>query len=127
MVKDRIIAANERLKNARVRVQIELDGKMLSLRATLPPKPGSGRTKPFQQRIYLKIAANPASVTLAKKEARKVGALLDCKEFEWQTYLTPRSAPATTIEHWLKRFAAEKKIQVSATTWKRTILTHLSG
>jgi integrase len=122
MVKDRITAANERLKNARVRIKIELDGKMLSLRGILPPKPGSTKKKPFQQRIYLKMAANPASIVLAEKEARKVGALLDCKEFEWQTYLTPRSVPATTIGHWLERFAAEKKIQVSATTWETDYL-----
>jgi integrase len=122
MVKDRIIAANERLRNARVRVKIESDGKMLSLRATLPPKPGSSKTKPFQQRIYLKIAVNPASITLAEKEARKVGALLDCKEFQWQTYLPPQSIPTATIGEWLERFEVEKKAQVSATTWQTDYL-----
>ncbi|WP_163664233.1 hypothetical protein [Adonisia turfae] len=44
-------AANLALKADCHRAAIQARGKRLSLVATLPPKPGSTRRKPYQQRI----------------------------------------------------------------------------
>ena len=44
-------AVNERLREGRVKVAVYQRGEMLWLRATLPPKPGSDRPLPHQQKI----------------------------------------------------------------------------
>jgi hypothetical protein len=98
-------AVNQQLKSANVGVQVRQKGNRLYLRATLPPKPGSEKHKPYQQEISLQIYANPAGLERAEAEARKVGALLACKEFAWSTYqpesVTPRKL---TTEEWIERF-----------------------
>ncbi len=85
--------ANQRLKSAKTGVTIEIMGRRLCLRGTLPPKPDSQKTKPYQQRLYLGIYANPAGIKKAEAEAKKVGGLLACKEFSWEPYLTERERP----------------------------------
>jgi len=71
----------------------------------LPPKPTSSKTAPHQQGIPLKIYANPAGFDRAEAEARKVGALLACKEFSWNLYGQPDSKSETvTIGQWVERF-----------------------
>jgi hypothetical protein len=60
---------NPRLKLAKLGVRVQLlrvqrlrvqrQGACLSLVATLPPKPDSTQTKRYQQRIALKLLANP--------------------------------------------------------------------
>jgi integrase len=42
----------------------------LWLRATLPPKPSSRKTAPYQQRLATKLPANPAGIREAEKRAR---------------------------------------------------------
>ncbi|MEX0271751.1 site-specific integrase [Leptolyngbyaceae cyanobacterium UHCC 1019] len=110
--------ANERLKNALVRVRIEQIGKKLYLQATLPPKPTSHETRKHQQRITLDIAATPTGIAIAEREARKVGALLDCKQFDWLPYLTARHKPPETVEEWIAQFESEKRPQIAAITWE---------
>lgn len=120
----RISQANGRLKNAQVGVQIEQRGNRLILRATLPPRPNSSKTEPFQQRITLGYHANPAGLKLAEQEARKIGALLDCGEFDWSVYVKTESRNnVQTIGDWIRRFEADyftrrRRSPQSETTWK---------
>ena len=51
---------NQRLKAAKLGIHVAQRGDRLSLRATLPPRPGSGKTKPYQQYLSSGIYANPA-------------------------------------------------------------------
>lgn len=74
---------NGRLKASSVKVRVEQAGDRLRLRATLPPRPGSSRAEPHQQRISLGLPANPAGLRQAEKEARLVGAQLAAREFNW--------------------------------------------
>ncbi|OLP15606.1 hypothetical protein BST81_25360 [Leptolyngbya sp. 'hensonii'] len=83
----KIAQANGRLKAGNLGVQIQQIGDRLYLRATLPPKPGNSNPRPHQQRISLGVRANPAGLKQAEAEARKVGALLACREFDWAPYL----------------------------------------
>lgn len=83
-IEKRLAQANGRLKAARLRVQILLRGNRLWLQATLPPKPDSLKTVPYQQRLNLDIDATVQGVSLAEAESRKIGALLVCGEFTWQ-------------------------------------------
>ncbi|MBU7582190.1 MAG: hypothetical protein KAF91_04655 [Nostoc sp. TH1S01] len=50
-------AANQCLKAAKIGVRVETRDDRLSLRATLPPNPGSNKIKPHQQYITLVHAA----------------------------------------------------------------------
>lgn len=118
MFDDKINQANGRLKSARVRARIQRIGGRLYLQATLPPKPDSTETRNHQQRIALGISASPAGVSVAEREARKVSALLDCREFDWTPYLTPQHRQPETVGDWVERFEQEFKESVSETTWK---------
>ncbi len=92
---ERLAQANGRLKAGNVGVLLRHRGLKLYLRAVLPPKPGSTKEKPHQQEIATGFRANPAGISAAEKEARKVGSLLESKEFSWGPYLR-KSAPVET-------------------------------
>ncbi|OLP15903.1 integrase, partial [Leptolyngbya sp. 'hensonii'] len=118
----KISQANGRLKAASVGVVIQQLGDRLYLRATLPPKPGI-QGEPKQQRISLGLRANPAGLKLAEAEARKIGALLDCREFSWEPYLKQTPANPETASQWIARFELDyfnrnKRTPQSELTWK---------
>jgi integrase len=111
--------ANGRLKASKIGVSILQRGDRLYLQAVLPPRPGSGKSSPSQQQIALKIQANPPGVSLAEKEARKIGYLRDAKEFDWDLYDTnSRHKSAETIGDWIAKFEQSKRGAVCSTTWK---------
>lgn len=123
----RIEQANGRLRVANVAIVIELIGSSLYLRATLPPKPGSRRKEPYQQRISLSsrgIKANSIGIKQAEAEARKVSALLACREFDWQPYLrASEDRLCLNIDDWIAKFEADyfarrSRTPQSETTWK---------
>ena len=97
-------AINQRLKDGNLGVALRQKGSSLYLRATLPPKPGETQWK--QRDIALKIYANPAGLERAEAEARKLGALLACKEFDWNIYLNiePIKPESVTVAQWIDRF-----------------------
>lgn len=76
-------ALNNRLKVGKIGVSVEQRGDRLYLVATLPPKPGSGKIRPYQQRIALGIRANPAGFKRAELEAKRLGVQLAEGSFTW--------------------------------------------
>jgi len=94
----------------------------LYLRATLPPKPGAKNQKRHQQEIALQIYANPAGLERAEAEARKLGASLACREFDWSTY-QPESASAEglTAQQWIERFRVHycRTHTLTERTWQK--------
>ncbi|WP_055075291.1 hypothetical protein [Pseudanabaena sp. 'Roaring Creek'] len=119
----KLAQANGRLKAAKVGVSIQARGGKLYLQATLPPKPNSNRKDAHQQRISLGINANGAGISYAEAEARKVGALLACKEFDWHPYVTI-SPNVTTVESLLADFESDyftrrQRNPKSETTWEK--------
>lgn len=129
-ISGRIEQANGRLRAANVGVVIEQHGDRLCLRATLPPKPGATRSEPYQQRISLSnrgVRANPIGIKEAEKEASKVGALLACREFDWQPYLRSKDDPCKTLADWITSFevdyfARRSRTPQSETTWQHDYL-----
>jgi len=112
--------SNERLKAGRVGVAIERKRDRLYLRATLPPKPNSSQTKPHQQRIGLGLYANLTGIKQSEAEAKKLGALLACREFVWEPYL--KEKPADTVAEWVAKFETDyfirrRRDDKSLTTW----------
>ncbi|MBD2326958.1 site-specific integrase [Alkalinema sp. FACHB-956] len=84
----KITQLNLRLKMARLGVQIERRGTKLNLRGTLPPRPGCGRLRPYQQRLSLGLPATPAGLKQIEQEAKIIAAQLIQKSFDWRDYLT---------------------------------------
>lgn len=99
---------NARLKAAKLGVCVQLRGSCLSLVATLPPRPGSTRPNRHQQRISLKLLANPKGLKQAEAEAKLLGARLAAREFDWSQYLNHEEevSDTTTCQAWLKQFKA---------------------
>ena len=99
---------NLRLKAANIRPRIECKGDSLYLRATLPPKPNSDRTSPYQQHLSLKVKANPEGLKRAEAQAKKVGAALDLKDFDWADYLEIKpKLNNQTVGDWIAAFEAD--------------------
>ena len=114
----KINQANGRLKAAKTGVTILQRGDRLYLQAVLPPRPGSGKSSSSQQQIALGIHANAGGVSLAEKEARKLGYLRDAKEFYWELYDRKVAQKLETIGDWLAKFEQSKRDAICATTWK---------
>lgn len=119
----KIAQANGRLKAAKVGIRIERQGDRLWLRGTFPPKPNAQFDKPKQQKFALGLNANPLGVKLAEAEARKVAALLACKEFSWTPYLKDAAKP-TSCGDWVQKFEKDYFVKrernpKTETTWKR--------
>jgi integrase len=129
----KIAQANGRLKNAKVGVKLERVGDRLYLRSTFPPKPGSTKDKPYQQRIATGIHANGLGIKTAEAEARKVGALVDCGEFDWLPYIKEIEAPPLLVSDWVKKFEIDyftrrERNPKSETTWVtnyQTVFRHI--
>lgn len=94
-------AINERLKASLIGVSILQRGKRLSLQATLPPKPGSKRSAPYQQQIALGIYANPDGLAEAETQAKALGVLLATDSFDWLSY---GQGVGSTCEAWVERY-----------------------
>ncbi|MFQ3618818.1 MAG: site-specific integrase [Cyanobacteriota bacterium] len=102
-----LAAVNQRLKDGHVKVSVEQIGGMLALRATLPPKPGSDRPKPYRQRIFLKLPANPDGFRRAEGEARLLGSRLVSGQFDWNAYMPAEKTPqGKPVAQWVKEFKA---------------------
>jgi len=87
LIDTRIGQANQRLKTAKMGLQIERRGNKLNLRGTLPPRPDSFRLKSYQQRICLNLPTTPAGLKQAEQAAKVVAAQLIQKTFDWRAYL----------------------------------------
>jgi integrase len=83
----RIMQVNQRLKAAQMGLQIERRGQKLSVRGTLPPRPGSHRLRDHQQRISLNLPATMAGLKQAEQDVKVIAAQLIQNSFDWRHYL----------------------------------------
>ncbi|TVQ17798.1 MAG: site-specific integrase [Leptolyngbya sp. DLM2.Bin15] len=86
-IDERLVILNQRLKAAQLGVSIERRGNKLSLRGTLPPRPGSDRLRPYQQRLSLNLPATPGGLKQAEQQAKIIAGQLLQQTFSWQAYL----------------------------------------
>jgi integrase len=117
-------AVNERLKAGNVGVAVYQRSDRLSLRATFPPKPGSGKLTSHQQYLSLGIYANPAGLQRAEAEAKEIGGLLANGRFDWGRYLEADRKPSNTCGYWVEKykkeyFAIAGNDPTKQQTWKR--------
>jgi integrase len=119
----RLNQANGRLRASKVGVCIQVTGDRLCLRATLPPRPNSNKGCNHQQRIYLGVRNTANGISYAEREARKIGALIDCKQFDWAPYFKAPMQKPVTVADWVERFQTDyfsrrASNDKSQTTWK---------
>lgn len=86
-IDEQIAKTNQRLKAAQLGLQIEQRGQKLSLRGTLPPRPGSHRLHAHQQRISLNLPATATGLKQAEQQAKIIAAQLIQNCFDWRQYL----------------------------------------
>ncbi|MGB3294762.1 MAG: site-specific integrase, partial [Phormidesmis sp.] len=79
-----VTALNRRLKAAKLGLQVERRGEKLNLRGTLPPRPGSPKLRPSQQRIPLGLPAHKAGLKQIERTAKVIAAQLIENTFDWQ-------------------------------------------
>ena len=99
---------NARLKADRVGVSVQERGNRLALVATLPPRPGSTKDRPYQQRISLGIYASVAGLRQAERLARLLGVELAEQAFSWDAWSKINEEPkeVPTAGEWIDRFRA---------------------
>ncbi len=115
-----LLEVNERLKDARVRLRLMVRGGRIWVQGTFPPKPGSDRPRPYQQRFTLKLSANPDGFRRAEHEARLIGAELEAREFRWEKYLSPDRLPESKpCRKWIAEFREHylTRNELKPSTW----------
>lgn len=134
---DLLIKVNKRLKVAQLSIQIERRGNALALRGTFPPRPGSDRQQPHQQRIPLKLPANKVGLKQAEQEAKVVAARLIERTFDWGHYLRQRGQVLGSGElidkiaafeaHYLSQGLADPDKHVASVkaTWEKAYAPYL--
>jgi integrase len=124
---DQVAAINARLKAAKIGVAVCLRGEKLSLRATLPPRPGSNKSKPYQQYLSLGIYANPEGLKQAELRAKELGSRLALEKFDWNQYQADCAADlpvkAMTVKDWVEKYERDyfnrrERTPQSETTWE---------
>ncbi len=123
----KLAQANGRLKSAKTGVTIVVLGSKLYLQATLPPKPNSTKKEAHQQRIALKVNSTGSGISYAESEARKIGALMACRQFDWTPYVAIAQPEMTTISDLLADFEQDyftrrQRNPQSQTTWDKDYL-----
>lgn len=121
--------ANQNLQGSGVKLEIRPSSNTLYLRGTFPPKPGSGKTKPYRQRIHLisettgrGVKATLPAIRWATTEARRLSVELQTERFEWAEWgqeiakQDPRGL--TLLEVWDKWIDYQRD-RVEATTLRK--------
>lgn len=93
-----IAQANERFGLAGLRLRIEQRGGCLGLRGQLPPKPGSDRQRPHQQRLSLGLPPTEAGLREAERQLKIVAGQLLQDSFDWTPYLVWSREPRLKSE-----------------------------
>lgn len=105
---DRVDQAIERANQGLNRIKIVCRGRKLSLRGSLPKKPGEGRGN-RQQTIALGIFANPEGVKVALAKAQRLESDLNLDRFQWSDWAGGGSSVGgKTAADWGREFGAIK-------------------
>lgn len=117
--------ANNRLRQTGSGVRLFRRGEKLSLRATLPSKPGKGNT-PKQQTISLNLYLNPSGIKMAEIKAQQLSGELALEKFDWDNWLNlgnDRPLISTkSVEYWQNLFEQDyfnrrARTEQTKTTW----------
>ncbi|MEM7066265.1 MAG: site-specific integrase [Cyanobacteria bacterium P01_B01_bin.77] len=127
---------NQRLKAAQLGLQIERRGDRLNLRGTLPPRPGSPKLRPYQQRVPLKLPATKVGLKQCEQTAKIIAGQLLQNIFDWRDYLGPvaglrmvgadLSAQIDAFKHhFFETRSSESSAASVQTTWEKAYVPYL--
>ena len=85
-IDQKLLQINQRFKIAQLGIQLERRGAKFAVRGTFPPKPGSARLRPSQQRLSLGIPATTDGLKRAEQEAKLIALNLLSDRFDWREY-----------------------------------------
>lgn len=116
---DSIADVNGRIKGAGIRLKIAMRGRKLSLRGTLPPKPGE--TKAKQTYLSLGLDDTPYGLKTAEFKAHELWSQLGQGRFQWEDWV---ETELDTCEAWIERykghwFAVNGDTPRTQTKWQR--------
>jgi integrase len=135
-IDDRISKLNAGFRVLRMGLQIERRGDQLNLRGTFPPKPGSPKLRPYQQRLSLGIVATPQGLKKIEQEAKIIAGQLAENSFSWRQYLAAGSGKKLSqlnLPGQIKAFETaffehpdrQAKPAASKSTWNSAYLPYL--
>lgn len=83
-------------------------GRWVYLRATLPPRPGSARLRPYQQRIALQVQDLPQNKQRIRAAAKRLAFEISAGTFDWAAWGVEEEKPAAadTLDGVLAAFKA---------------------
>lgn len=122
-LEERLKQVNTRLKAARMGVAVFRKGKRVYLRATLPPKPGIDRDRPYQQDVSLGIYASDEGIKQAEVQAKILSSQLAKGNFAWAEWLREPQQLPETINQWVAKleedfFNRRARTPEAIKTWK---------
>jgi integrase len=106
-LEDRLKQVNIRLKAARMGAAVFRKGRRLYLRATLPPKPGIDRDRPYQQDVSLGIYASDEGIKQSEVEAKVLSSHLAKGTFLWADWLRGPQQLPETVRQWVVKFESD--------------------
>lgn len=117
----KVAAVNERLRLARSPVRLKIIGGAIAIRATLPPPPGSLKSRPYQQEVRLGLPAVMQSLPTAQAKARILENQLIGGGFEWAFWRGVPSPTPKTAGEWIAEFEAwyRDTHKLEERTWRR--------
>ncbi len=116
---DRVDQAIEKANQQLSRVRILRRGQKLSLRGSLPKKPGKGKGNQ-QQTIALGVFANPDGVKVALAKAQRLESDLNFERFDW-AYWERGGSSATdgkSATEWAKEFGVVKAASILKSSYR---------
>jgi hypothetical protein len=131
-----LASVNQRLKAAKLGLQIERRGDKLNLRGTLPPRPDSPRLRPYQQRIPVGLPAHKAGLQQIEKNAKVIAAQLIENTFDWHDHLGPtaglklsgvslKEQIAAFERFFFQRREGDDRGYATRTTWEKAYAPYL--
>lgn len=114
-----IAAANYRLKEGGIGLKIEVLGSSFWLRGTLPPKPSSGKSRPYQQRYGTGIPANPIGLRHAEALAKEMGARLTMGKWSWPEGRQQDPTAGDWVDRFRRHYFDTREGDAVATTWAK--------
>lgn len=112
--------ANICLKAGHTKVALLRIGNMLYFQGTFPPKPGSHRARPYQQKIASRLPVSRAGIKRARSEATLLGAKLVTGQFDWSDYSNRTKRGQKTVGQWVDDFEKCYRTQntIKDSTWQ---------
>ncbi|MEO0854261.1 MAG: site-specific recombinase, partial [Cyanobacteria bacterium J06648_11] len=119
--KAKVSELNVRLKARGIKCGVAIKDGTLHLQKTLPPKPGSQRDRPYQQRISTGLKG-AVGLRIIERRAELLAAAVATNTFRWEDWgWEPRRKEPKTVGEWVAAFEEQwrRRGNRAEITWQR--------